>query len=248
MRYQDINAQTIDRWVEDGWKWGEPISHAACEKVRKGEWQVLLTPTVPVPHTWFGELKGKKLLGLASGGAQQMPVFSLLGAACTVLDYSTRQLQSEEMIAHREGYAIQIVHADMTQPLPFDDEAFDIVFHPVSNCYIEEVRPVFRECYRVLKKGGVLLCGLDNGLTYAFAEGSPTLQYRLPFNPLKNPAHGAALAPGDGVQFSHTAEEQLGGQLEAGFHLTHIREDWDTEGALSDYHVPAYYLTRAIKE
>ena len=27
MNYQDINAKTIDRWIEDGWVWGTPISH-----------------------------------------------------------------------------------------------------------------------------------------------------------------------------------------------------------------------------
>ena len=55
---------------------------------------MVLTPTKPVPHEWFGELKGKKVLGLASGGGQQMPIFAALGASCTVLDYSPRQLDS----------------------------------------------------------------------------------------------------------------------------------------------------------
>ena len=27
MEYQDINAQTIDRWIREGWGWGKPISH-----------------------------------------------------------------------------------------------------------------------------------------------------------------------------------------------------------------------------
>ena len=61
MDYQDINAQTIDTWVRDGWEWGRPISHEAYEKALRGEWDVFLTPTKPVPHEWFGELKGKKL-------------------------------------------------------------------------------------------------------------------------------------------------------------------------------------------
>ena len=33
MNYQDINAVTIDRWVEEGWEWGIPISHE-LKKVR----------------------------------------------------------------------------------------------------------------------------------------------------------------------------------------------------------------------
>ena len=86
MNYQEINAKTIDLWCEDGWQWGKAITHEEFQKALQGEWDVLLTPTKPVPHTWFGELKGKKLLGLASGGGQQMPIFAALGAECTVLD------------------------------------------------------------------------------------------------------------------------------------------------------------------
>ena len=123
---------------------------------------MLLTPTKFVPHAWFGELKGKKVLGLASGGGQQMPIFAALGAICTVFDYSESQLQSERLVSEREGYPIEIIRGDMTRPLPFDDDTFDLIFHPVSNCYVKEVKPIFKECARILKKGGILLSGLDN--------------------------------------------------------------------------------------
>ena len=146
MNYQDINAATIDRWIEEGWEWGKPLDHETYVKALHGEWDVLLTPTKPVPHAWFGELKGKKVLGLASGGGQQMPVFAALGAECTVLDYSEKQIENEKLVAKREGYDICIIRADMTQPLPFGDESFDLIFHPVSNCYIKDVRHVWKEC------------------------------------------------------------------------------------------------------
>ena len=170
MNYQDLNAITIDRWVEEGWEWGTPISHEEYIAARAGKWDVLLTPTKFVPHAWFGDLKGKRVLGLASGGGQQMPVFAALGADCTVLDYSERQLASERMVAQREGYEISIIRADMTKRLPFEDDSFDLIFHPVSNCYVEEVCPIFRECFRVLKSGGILLSGLDNGINYITGE------------------------------------------------------------------------------
>lgn len=95
-----------------------------------------------------------------------MPIFTAAGAECTVLDYSEKQLESERVVAEREGYRINIIRADMSKPLPFADASFDIIFHPVSNCYIEKVEPVFLECFRILKKGGVLLCGLDTGINY----------------------------------------------------------------------------------
>ena len=88
MDYQQINSQVIDGWCRDGWEWGKPISHEVYQYALAGQWGVYLTPTKIVPHEWFGELRGKKLLGLASGGGQQIPIFAACGACCTVLDYS----------------------------------------------------------------------------------------------------------------------------------------------------------------
>ena len=58
----------------------------------------------------------------------------------------------------------------MTQPLPFEDETFDIIFHPVSNCYVEEVIPIWKECYRILKYGGHLIAGTDHYVNYLVDE------------------------------------------------------------------------------
>ncbi len=171
--YTEENAKTIDQWVDDGWIWGMPISHEVYERAVKGDWDMVLTPTKPVPKSWFPQLSGSRILGLASGGGQQMPIFAACGGICTVLDYSDRQLASEEMVARREGYEIEIVKADMTKKFPFADETFDLIFHPVANCYVEEVLPIWKECHRVLKKGGVLLAGVDNGINYIFDDGNP---------------------------------------------------------------------------
>lgn len=245
--YQDVNAETIDRWVDEGWEWGRPISPEVCAAVREGVWDVVLTPTKPVPHEWFGELAGARVLGLASGGGQQMPVFALLGARCTVLDYSERQLASERMVAEREGYDIDIVRADMTKPLPFADDSFDVIFHPVSNCYVREVRPIWRECARVLRPGGVLLAGLDIGINYIVDEAEERIVHGLPFDPVAEPALMEELAASDGgVQFSHTIEEQVGGQLEAGFVITDLLEDTNGEGRLHELGIPSFVATRAV--
>ena len=248
MDYQSINAQAIDRWVETGWEWGIPITHQQYADALEGRWDLLLTPTKPVPHDWFGDLRGKKVLGLASGGGQQIPILTALGAECTVLDYSEKQLESERMVARREGYAVEIVRADMTKPLPFPDDSFDLIFHPVSNCYVEKVEPIFRECYRVLKPGGALLGGYDNGFGYTVDEAEERVVNSLPFNPLKNPGQMRELQENDGgVQFSHTMEEQLGGQLAAGFCLTALYEDTNGAGRLHEMGIPCFIAVRAVK-
>lgn len=249
MNYADINAETIDRWVENGWKWGVPISHDDFLKAQNGDWQVVLTPNRPVPKEWFPELNGCKVLGLASGGGQQMPVFSALGAECTVLDYSQKQLDSEKMVAEREKYTIKTVRADMTHRLPFEDETFDFIFHPVSNCYIENVLPVWRECHRVLKQGGVLMAGLDNGMNFIVDETETKIIHSLPFNPLKDAALKEELERTDsGIQFSHTLDEQIRGQIQAGFFLQDLYEDINGYGRLYDLRIPSFWATLAIKK
>lgn len=248
MNYQDINAKATDMWCENGWEWGKAISHETYEKALCGEWGIYLTPTKTVPHDWFGDLKGKKVLGLASGGGQQIPILAALGADCTVLDYSAAQCESERMIAEREGYLVQVIQYDMTKPLPFEDEAFDLIVHPVSNVYVKEVKPIFKECYRILKKGGILLCGLDNGINFIFDDNENEVKYKLPYNPLSDPKLYEEAVKNDwGIQFSHTLEEQIGGQLEAGFMLTHLYEDTNGSGNLHEHNIPTFLATRAIK-
>ncbi|HQH62138.1 MAG TPA: class I SAM-dependent methyltransferase [Clostridiales bacterium] len=248
MDYTDLNAQTVDRWVENGWEWGVPVTHEQYLAARGGEWSMLLTPLKPVPKAWYPDLKGKKVLGLAAGGAQQMPVFAALGAECTVLDYSKKQIESERAVAQREGYKIIAVRADMTRPLPFGDASFDLIFHPVSNCYIRDVLPVWRECYRVLKAGGLLMAGLDNGLNFLFDEDESLIVHRLPFDPLSDESQREALEKGDcGIQFSHGIEEQIGGQLKAGFRLLDLYEDTNASGFLREHGVPAFWATLAEK-
>lgn len=252
-KYTEVNSKTWDKWAEDGCEWSRPINHEEYQNAQNGNWGVYLTPTKFVPKEWFGELKGKSLLGLASGGGQQMPVFTALGAACTVFDYSDSQLNSERLVAEREGYSINIIKGDMTKRLPFDCSSFDIIFHPVSNCYIEDVYHVWNECFRVLKAGGILLAGMDNGMNFLFNDDKTlplTVANRLPFNPLKasEEEYKRMAENFEGIQFSHSLEEQIGGQLKAKFILTDLYEDRDREGCgiLREY-TPQYIATRAKK-
>jgi hypothetical protein len=50
----------------------------------------------------------------------------------------------------------------------------------------------------------------------------------------------------NGIQFSHTLEEQIGGQLKAGFILKDLFEDYNNSGKLKEY-APTYIATLAMK-
>ena len=178
-----------------------------------------------------------------------MPIFAALGAECTVLDYSSRQIESEKMVAEREGYQITIIQGDMTKPLPFEDEFFDLIFHPVSNCYVKDVRSIWKECYRVLKPGGSLLSGVDHYINYIVDSEEKMIVNSLPFDPLANPEQMKQLQDEDaGVQFSHSLEEQIGGQLEAGFAELELYEDTNGEGRLHEMNIPTFLAIHSAKK
>lgn len=242
MKYQDINIKTIERWItEEDWEWGRPITHDVYEKALNGEFDVLLTPKKAVPHEWLADIKGKKLLGLASGGAQQMPIFVALGAECTIIDLSDKQLESERIVSEREKYEINIVKGDITERLPFNDNEFDIIFSPVSYCYIEKLEPLFKECYRILKPNGIYMFGADNGINF-ITEDEKTITNSFPFNPLINDEQmKLSLDSDSGIEFSHTLEEYIKGVLNAGFRIIDIYEDINNEGRLSDLNIPTYF-------
>ena len=56
-----------------------------------------------------------------------------------------------------------------------------------------------------------------------------------------------AMQNGDGIQFSHTTEEQIGGLLEAGFCLTHLYEDTNEREIFTNMN-PTFLAMRAQKK
>ena len=137
----------------------------------------------------------------------------------------------------------------MTKRFPFEDETFDLIIHPVSNCYIEDVEHVFRESYRVLKKGGVMLSGLGNEVNYIVDNDEREIVWKMPFNPLMDKKAMAFMQEEQcGVQFSHDMSEQIGGQLRAGFRLVDLYEDTNGEGRLHDLNIKTYIATKSVKE
>ena len=127
-------------------------------------------------------------------------------------------------------------------------ETFDLIFHPVSNCYVREVKPIWRECLRILKPGGYLLSGTDHYVNYIVDEDEREIVNRLPFDPVANEDQRRQLEAEDsGMQFSHTLEEQIGGQLEAGFTLLELYEDTNGTGRLHELNIPTFLAMRARK-
>lgn len=198
-------------------------------------------------------MKGVDVLGLACGGGQQGPVFAAAGANVTILDASRKQLERESFVAGREGLQIRTVLGDMADLRALPDSSFDLVFHPVSNCFAPDVLPVWREAFRVLRKGGRLLAGFNNPDVYIFDgpaqwKGDFHVKYPLPFDARRLSPEDMKHEFGDGnpIEFSHSLSELIGGQIAAGFVINGFYTDNGDSSPLGKF-MPLYIATRAVK-
>ncbi len=254
MDIRDYNRQAWNREVERGNRWTVPVGPEVTAAARRGDWQILLTPTRPVPRDWFPPLPGCDVLCLASGGGQQGPILAAAGARVTVLDNSPRQLDQDRLVAERDGLAITTVEGDMADLSAFPPASFDLVVHPVSNNFVPDVRPVWREVHRVLRPGGTLLAGFGNPVMYIFdwplqEQGVLAVRHRLPYSNLESmTAEERDGLGGEPLEWSHTLEAQIGGQLEAGLLLAGFYEDYTGEDDDPlDLYMPTFIATRALK-
>ena len=253
-KINEINSKTWDRWADDQGDWSSPISHETFIKAQQGKWNVTLATVRPIPKDWFPEMKNAKVLGLACGGGQQCPIFVALGSNVTVLDNSEKQLMLEQIVADRENYKINLLKGDMSDLSCFNDETFDLVFNPVSTPYIRDVIPVWKEVYRVLKKGGLFLTGLNNPMSFIFSNSQGVrdlkVKSKLPFDPIADLSKSELedlISNNNPLFFSHSLETLLGGQMKAGFRLLDLIEDFDQYDELANF-TPIYFATKAIKE
>jgi SAM-dependent methyltransferase len=138
----------------------------------------------------------------------------------------------------------------------FADAAFDLIFHPCSNSFVPRLEPVWREASRVLRPGGRLLSGFCQPVLYLVDEkaderGEIVVRYRIPYSDLSQltPAELQAKTEfGKTLDFGHSLEDQIGGQILAGLVIAGFYEDSWAPGvsAISD-RISCFAATLAIK-
>ena len=257
----DVPTHNRDAWNDESHQnespWCQPVNEQTIANARNGDWEVILTPLINVPKTWFGNVAGKNILCLASGGGQQAPILAAAGATVTSFDSSEAQLAKDEFVANREGLDINLVCGDMADLSCFDPGQFHLIFHPVSNVFSSNVRSVWQECHRVLVTSGRLLSGFMNPDFYLFdldavaAGGSLLVCNRLPYSDVEHlspESLQARIDRGEALEFSHSLNDQIGGQLEAGFMIAGFYEDrWNNEATPLNEYMPTSMATFAIK-
>jgi SAM-dependent methyltransferase len=245
------NSASWDKRVQSDDMWTRPVSVDVIKAARDGDWSIILTPTRPVPKTWFPPLKGCRLLALGSGGGQQSPVLAAAGAIVTTLDASAGQLAQDRAVATRDGLDVRLEQGNFADLSRFADGSFDLIVHPTSNLFAPEVRPVWRECYRVLVRGGRLMAGFVNPIAFAVNLVRATAEdlrivNKLPYSDLAQKNLEARMASGETLEWGHSLEDQIGGQTDAGFRIIGFYEDTQPGDPLTEF-LPNHIATLAEK-
>ena len=255
MDFLQYNREAWNHQVDKKDQWTIPVSKEEIEQARNGIFSILLTPSKAVPTEWFGNLKDAEVLCLASGGGQQVPIFAALGAHVTSFDNSDNQLKQDEITCKENGLSVKTIQGDMRDLSVFEDESFDLIFNPCSTCFIDDVLVLWKECFRVLKKGGILLTGFSNPFMYLFDQEKRDknileVKYTLPYSDidsLTDEERKRYTDINDPLVYSHTLTSQIGGQLRAGFYLVDFFEDNWNGKEIEDKYFNSFIATKALK-
>ena len=107
----------------------------------------------------------------------------------------------------------------------------------------------------MLKSGGILLAGIANPISYIFDlrewddNQNLVVRYKIPYSDLEQlPKEELKkrIDSGKPLDFGHSLEDQIGGQVDAGFLIAGFFED-SAGGDLLDPHINTFIATRAVK-
>jgi SAM-dependent methyltransferase len=204
---------------------GDPRGWLACAAGNEGG------------RSWLPEsLVGLEVLCLAAGGGKHGPLYAAAGARACVVDLSAAMLELDRQVARERGIDVELVQTSMDDLGMFATGRFDLVVHPVSTCYLPDVRGVFAEVARVTKPGGLYVSQHKAPVSLqATIELGANGRYEL-VHPLSDdgplpPAAPSRLREPGTHEFIHSLTALCGGICRAGFTIEDIGEPDHTAAA-----------------
>lgn len=118
-----------------------------------------------------GDVSGRSILDVGCGSGALSAALRDRGATVTGMDASAAML---DLARQRLGADVALHLADLNDPLPFDDAAFDDVVASLVLHYLEDWAPALTQMRRVLRPGGRLLVSVDHPfVAYTISEPRP---------------------------------------------------------------------------
>lgn len=203
---------------------GEPHTEPASDEIFRGGLKAL------APAGWLDlDMRDCRVLCLAAGGGKHGPLFASMGAIVTVVDISPRMLELDRKVVGERGLRLTTVEGSMDNLSMLDQGSFQLVYHPVSTCYVPEVAKVYAEVAKVTAPGGLYISQHKQpaSLQADAASNGPYYVLREPYyrkGPLAHVRGAWQHRESGTVEYLHRLEDLLGGICRAGFVIEDIME------------------------
>ncbi len=112
-----------------------------------------------------GDVRGRRILDAGCGSGPLAAALHAQGATVTGFDSSAAMV---ELARQRLGTAAELHVAELGQPLPFTDGAFDDVVASLVLHYLRDWTAPLGELRRVLRRGGRLILSVHHPIVYKF--------------------------------------------------------------------------------
>jgi len=203
----------------------------------------------------LGDVKGKRVLELGCGGAQNSIAFAKQGAIAIGVDLSAEMLAHARRLCDQEQVRVELRQADMADLAFVRAESVDLVFSANAFGFVDDLNRVFRQVHRVLRTGAALVFSMPHPayhLVDGFHPDQPLLVRRSYFDtePVEYERFGATFS-----EHHHPIADLHTALVRASFSVDTLQEPMPSAGGpRSDEwqeafrYVPRTLVVRARKE
>ena len=217
----------IKKAIQDGW---DEMSESYQAETRISLDDIHYGPLAPGEQELdlLGDVRGKRVLELACGAAQNSIALAKWGASVTAIDFSPKQLETARSLVTQEEVAVNLIRGDIERLDMFRDGLFDIVLSSYGWEFVPDLQTCFSECARVLKPGGLLVvCTVHPLSAFEWDEAEKGLMVTDYFNlPVEVWDEPTGTGNQKGLTFFHTVQNMFDMLTGSGFLIERIIEPY----------------------
>ncbi|MFA5174306.1 MAG: methyltransferase domain-containing protein [Candidatus Pacearchaeota archaeon] len=116
----------------------------------------------------IGNVMGKNILDLGCGGGQASVIFAKKGAKVIGIDLSKKQVKFAKEFAEKNDVKVDFMQGNFQKLSTIKSNTQDLVFSSWSFLYSPDIKILFKEVHRVLKKGGLFIFSQDHPFFHCF--------------------------------------------------------------------------------
>ena len=226
-----MSEKVIGQWNDAAASYAEEQERSAFAEANRS-----------IVKTRFEKLCGEKVLDLGCGYGSYTDYFRSIGGCATGVDGAFSMVELAKEKYPESAFEV----ADITEKLPFDDGAFDIVFCNQVLMDIEHVERVLEEVARVLKPDGIFYFTIVHPAFYngGWVEGNPSGKLITSYI---TPAVTENHFWGETTHYHRPLSFYLNACSDAGLILTHTEEPRAYDGVSKNEDIPLFFFAEYRK-